>query len=171
MSAITLYQLADEYRAGLEALADLDLDPQTLADTIESMGGDLELKAQNVAMFIRNSEAMIGAMREAEKAMTARRKTAEDKVEGLRNYLKVQMERCGITKIESPVMRLAIRSNPGAVIVDDEAQVPEFFWRTPPPAPPPVRTIDKTLIKQAIADGQEVPGAHVERGTRLEIKP
>ena len=38
-----LYELAAEYRADAEKLADMDLDEQTLADTLEGLGGELEV--------------------------------------------------------------------------------------------------------------------------------
>ena len=47
MSAFHL--LAVEYRTAALTLADLDLDAQTVADTLESMSGDLEVKAGSLA--------------------------------------------------------------------------------------------------------------------------
>ena len=61
-----LYELAAEYRADCEKLADMDMDEQTLADTLEGLSGELEVKAQNVIMFTRNLEATAAAIKEAE---------------------------------------------------------------------------------------------------------
>jgi hypothetical protein len=69
-----LYVLSQEYRTAAEKLADMDLDDQTFADTLESLSGDLEAKAVNVAMFCRNLEASAAAIEEAEAQMAARRK-------------------------------------------------------------------------------------------------
>lgn len=44
-----LFQLAAEHRALSDKLHDLDLDDQTIADTLESEGGDLVEKCKNVA--------------------------------------------------------------------------------------------------------------------------
>ena len=170
MSGLSLYVIADEFLAGLNALSELDLDPQTLADTIEGMSGDIETKSLNVAMFIRNCEATIVAMKAAEEQMAKRRKTAQTKVDGLQEYVKTNMERCGIKKFEGPMFTISVRTNPGAVMVIAPDMVPQCFWRTPTPPPPPEPTIDKAAIKAAIAAGGEVPGAYVEKGTRLEIK-
>jgi len=60
-----LYQLAIEFRETADKLADLDLPPEVVADTLESIGGDLELKAQNVALFTRNLEATAAAIKQA----------------------------------------------------------------------------------------------------------
>lgn len=46
-----LYEIAADYRADLAALADLDLDPQTVADTLEGMQGDLQAKLRAVIAY------------------------------------------------------------------------------------------------------------------------
>jgi len=46
-----LYEAVAQYRADLDALAELDLDPQTYADTLESMAGDIEQKLRAVIAY------------------------------------------------------------------------------------------------------------------------
>jgi hypothetical protein len=162
-----LYVLADDYLAAAQQLADLDMDPQTVADTLEGLSGDLEVKATNVAMFVRNLEASAEQIKAAEAAMSARRKSIENRAASVRDYLKAQMERTGITKIECPYFKLAIRENPPAVVIDAASQIPAEFMRQPEMPPP---AIDKKAIAEAIKAGKEVPGAHMERATRLEVK-
>lgn len=162
-----LYELAAQYRADAEKLADLDLDEQTLADTLEGMGGELEVKAQNVIMFTRNLEATAAAIKEAEAQMAARRKALENRAAGLRRYVLENMQFAGIQKIECPFFRLSIRENPAAVDIYEPGLIPAEYMKqpeTPPPAP------DKSAIKAAITAGTEVPGAKLTKGTRLEIK-
>ena len=88
--------------------------------------------------------------------------------QGLRDYLKRNMEAAGIERIECPLFRLTVKHNPPAVEVLDERQVPAEFWVTPPPKVPEAR-IDKTAVKAAIKAGMEVPGARLVQGSRLEI--
>lgn len=162
-----LYELAREYRDAAERLADLDLDEQTVADTLEGLAGDLEVKATNVAMFARNLEATAAQIKDAEAQMAARRKAVENRATNLRRYLLVSMQQAGIQKIECPYFRLAVRDNPPVVDVFDAAQVPAEFMRqpeTPPPAP------DKTAIKDELKAGRDVPGCRLTVGQRLDIK-
>jgi len=161
-----LYQLAIEFRETADKLADLDLPPEVVADTLESIGGDLELKAQNVALFTRNLEATAAAIKQAEGDMAARRKAIERRVQGLKDYLLHAMQATGIKKIEGPYLRIGVRDNPEAVEVFDAAQVPAEFMRQPepPPAAP-----DKTAIKAAIKAGVEVAGCKLTRSQRLDI--
>lgn len=164
---ITLYQLADEYVEALRAMAEMELDEQTVADTLEGLSGELQVKATNVAMFVRNLEATADAIKAAEQQMAARRKAIENRAKRIRDYIQSQMEKTGISKIECPYFKLAIRDNPPSVVVDNADAIPEEYMRqpeTPPPAP------DKKMIGDALKDGIEVPGVHLERSKRLEIK-
>lgn len=162
-----LYEIAAEYRDAATKLAELDLDAQTIADTLEGLSGDLETKAQNVAFFVRNLEATAAAIKQAEADMAARRKAMENRADGLKRYIFESMTVAGIEKIECPHFRLAIKNNPAAVDVFEPGLVPASFMRTPEPPPP---APDKTAIKEALKAGQDVPGARLTSGQRLEIK-
>jgi hypothetical protein len=52
-----LFQLAAEHRALSDKLHDLDLDDQTIMDTLESESTDLIEKGKNVAAVFRNLES------------------------------------------------------------------------------------------------------------------
>lgn len=162
-----LYALAQEHRAIADKLADLELDDQTIADTLEGMSGALEAKATNVAMFVRNLEATAAAIKSAEGDMAARRKAIESRAANLSRYLLASMQHAGLQKIESPHFALTVRSNPASVDVFDTEQIPEAFMRFP--APPPA-TPDKVAIKDALKAGQDVPGARLTQGVRLDIR-
>ena len=166
-TSLALYEIADEYLVNLQRLAELDLDEQTISDTLEGLSGELEVKATNVAMFARNLEASAEAIKGAEAQMSARRKAIENRAGRLRQYLKDNMERTGILKIESPFLALSIRKNPPAVHVEALELVPlEFFNPVLPPPP----ALDKKRVADALKSGKDVPGCRIDQGTRLEIK-
>jgi hypothetical protein len=163
---MSLFLIAAEYRAAAEKLADLDLDAQTVADTLDSLSGELELKAQNVAMFVRNLEATVYAINEHTKAQQQRAKALEHRAEALRDYLQRCMEATGIEKIEGPGITIGFRKS-SAVVINEPGLIPDEYFRTPepPPAAP-----DKKAIADAIKAGKDVPGAHVEQRRNLQIK-
>lgn len=170
MTEMKLWQISGEYRLLAERLANLDLDAATVADTIEASGltDALQEKAQGVEMVARSAEIHCPAI-DAEIARLQALKAHRQKVaQGLRDYLKAQMEAAGIERIDCPLFRLAIKKNPPAVEVLDDKQVPAGFWVTPEPKPPEAR-IDKTAIKNAIKSGAEVPGCRLVQNSRLEV--
>lgn len=161
-----LYELAAEYRAAADRLHDLDLDDQTIADTLESMSGAIEAKATNVAFVIRNMESMVAQIKDAENKMAERRKSLENRAKRMKEYLQTNMERAGISKIESPYFVLSLRNNQESVDVIDESAIPADFLREIPAKYEP----DKVLIKTAIKDGFTVPGCALKRTQSLQIK-
>ena len=167
MSNLTLYDISKDYLQALDAFTDPDADiPLDAAiDTLDGIEGQLQDKAVSVAKFMQNLDATAKAIREAEQQMAKRRKAIENRAQWLRDYLKLNMEAAGITKIESPWFRLAIQKNPDAVEITDEALVPDIFKTE-------VVTvkIDKPAIKQALRDGAVIPGATLSQSTRLAIR-
>jgi hypothetical protein len=169
MSNVTtpLFELV-KYQHELELLADSgEIPPEQIADTLEALDGDIREKVVNVAAFSRNLESTAQAVREAAKAMLARADRIEKRAESVRAYLCFQMQAAGITKIESPWFTVAVRKNPPAVLVDDEASLPDEFKVIPPtPAPRP----DKPAIARALKEGREVPGCRLFASERLEVR-
>lgn len=164
---LTLYEMAAEFRQTAELLADMDLDPQTITDTLEAAAFPVEQKCAQVAAFIRNMEATAEQIKQAEKQMAERRKAMENRAEHIRDYLLHNMQACGMTKIEHPLFKIAIKQNPESVVIEDERQIPVDYMRFPE-LPPPVP--DKALMKQAMKDGYTIPGAKLVRTQRVEIK-
>ena len=161
-----LYELAANYRALADRLHDLDLDDQTIAATLESEAGDLIEKGTNVAKVFRNMEALADQIKQAEQQMAARRKALEKRAANLNQYLHANMEKAGISKIESPWFVISIRKNPASVVIDAESEIPDEYMREIPARFEP----DKSAIKSSIQEGVIVPGCHIEHSTRLEIK-
>ncbi len=166
MSAMTLYQISQEHRALADALQDMDLDDQTIADTLDAESGLVE-KSQSVAFVIRNMEALAAAVKAEADAMTERAKRVQKRADSIKVYLHSCMTLAGVQKIEHPQFTLSIAKNPAGVQILDEQQIPAQFMRQPEPPPP---APDKKSIKAAIEAGEEVPGAKLTQSTSLRIK-
>jgi len=161
-----LYQIAAEYRAAADKIAEYGLDAQTISDTLEGLAGDVEEKAIAVASVIRNKESERDAVRAAVVGMVERAKALDASADRLREYLLNNLEACNIKRIACPLFAIAIKANPPRVMIDDASLLPPSLLTTPPPPPPQP---DKMAIKAALKDGP-VPGARLENSTRLEIK-
>jgi len=167
MNNLSLYELSSTYLEALDNLTDpeLDLPIEAVNDTLEALGDEMETKAINVTKFMRNMEATAKAIKEAEAEMARRRKSLENRIKWMKDYLKGSMEHTGITKIECPYFKLSIQKNPASVVINDEKAIPDQFkeqvisWK-----------IDKTAIKNALKTGETVTGAVLANGTRLVIR-
>ena len=136
-----LYEITDQYK---QILALDDIPEEQVIDTLECIKDDFNDKALNVAAYFQNVAADIDAMKDAEKRIAGRRKTLENKVARLKEYLLFNMQATGISKIECPEFRISLRNNPSSVHVIDESLIPSAFKRTVS-----VLEVDKVAIKQA----------------------
>lgn len=165
MSLPALYQLTREYQEAYETLSDLNLPEEVFADTLEGLQGEIEKKAENVACVIRNFESMAEQIKQAEKQLKQRRDAYEHRAEHIRAYLLHNMQACGISKIESPWFKIAVRDNPESVEIT--GSVPPEYMRQPEPPPP---APDKAMIKADLKDGKQFDFARLTRTQRVEIK-
>ena len=161
-----LFVLASEYRALGDQLADLDLDEQTIADTLEGAAGELEVKAEAVACFAAGMDAMAAAIKTREGELKARRESVEKRAASLRDYLSRTLQACGIEKIERPGAVISFRKS-SAVVIDEPSLIPAEYMRQPEQPPP---SPDKKAIGDALKAGVDVPGTRIEHRKNLTIK-
>lgn len=163
----SLYELTSERLALQNTLQSLDMDAQTIEDTLEGDSQALQVKIENYGYVIRNMESFAEAIKAEEDRLSKRRRIQENRVEQIKNWLKLNMEACGIQKIECPAFTIAVQNNPASVVIDTEYLIPaEYMCQPEPPPPAP----NKAAIKDAIKSGIEVPGAHLSQSTRIVIK-
>jgi hypothetical protein len=167
MTALTLYEIAAEFRQMVDSLMDTQDDAQAIADTIEAESYPLEVKAQNVAYAIKTLQANADAIKGAEDAMAARRRAMENRAANIREYLLSCMTLAGVQKIECPHFVIKIAANPPSVVIDDERQIPPAFMKQPDPPPPQP---DKKAIAEVLKIGHDVPGARLVRSKRVDIR-
>ena len=161
-----LYEVAAEYRQQLDALAELDLDPQTLADTLEGLQGDLEHKLRAVIAYSLELDITAAGAEQAAKRMQERAKALRAKVDSLHAYALTAMRDTGLPGVETDEFAAKPAKNPASVEVLDLLALPARYMRQP--APPPASP-DKAAIAADLKKGQEVPGARLVQSWRLKI--
>jgi len=159
-----LYEITEQYQSALSELAGLELDEETVNDTLEGLKGDLEAKGRAVGAFIANREAEIEATKEAGKKLIDRAKSEQNKMDKLKDYLKYNMEVNGLPEIRSPDLLIKLRKLPASVIIDDAALIPIDFKREKVDI-----SLDKTAIKEYINNIGTIKGVHLESGYKVVI--
>jgi hypothetical protein len=164
---MNLYEIAAEYRQQLAALADLDLPPAAVADTVEGMQGDVEVKLRAVIAYSMELDITAAGASEAAKRMQERAKALSGRVDYLRGYALKVMQDTGIPEVATAEFAAKVAKKPPSVNVLDSALIPPAYMRQPepPPAAP-----DKTAIAAALKTGAVVPGCELVQGYRLAIK-
>lgn len=163
---ITLYQAAADVRDLLD-----QIDPETgeIPDGFEQARAVVATKALGVAAYVLESGKQADMVEAAGKELIERAKAQRKRIDWLKQYLGIHMAACSITEIKDERGLFTAKLFPGrdkSVEVFDAAQLPADYLREIPAKHEP----DKTLIKKAIGDGFDVPGARLIAKDRLEIK-
>ena len=157
---MNLYELSLSF----QEVQNMDLDPEVMKDTLDSIGGTFENKAENIAKLIRNLESDRLAYKEEEDRLKAKRQAVENKLKWLKTYLKDCMKLTGKTKFKSGMFNFSIQKNPVSVNINNKKILPEDYLIPQPPK------VNNTLLKKALKDGIEVPGAELKQTEGLRIR-
>ena len=169
-----LYELSAQYNKSFLELADSDFDAETINDTLEAMEGEVAVKGANVLAFALNLDVEANAIKEVEKRLELRRKSIEKKSEWMKEYLKSNMARTGITEIEAIDGTFKATLSIGrdkALVIDEQGKIPcDYFTVIPEHVVPEAWELNKSDVKKALLDGVQIEGAHIEYRDRLTIK-
>jgi hypothetical protein len=163
---ITLHKAADDVRALLD-----QIDPETgeMPEGFEQARGIVATKATAVAAYLIESEKQADAADEYVKELSTRVKAARKRSEWLRGYLQSHMAACGLLEIkdERGIFKATLSvGRDEAVEIFDENQIPFNYMVEVPATQKP----DKTLMKKAMKEGFDIPGAKLVKRDRLTIK-
>lgn len=132
---------------------------------LENLGMALEKKAENIIGLCTNLEAFVTSAKAEEKRIADRRRAVENRIAHIKGYLQRCMESAEIMTMDAGTHSLRIQQNPPRVIVDSEDAIPPRFFVIIPEQ----RQLDKKAIAEALKK-EDIPGAHLERGTSLRIR-
>lgn len=162
-----LYEIANEYEQIIKGAIDEEtgeVDEAALRK-LDEIQESAQEKGVAVASCIKNLMAEQEAVKAARVAMESREKRLEKEMERLKDYLKENMERCGIKEISCPYFVVKVKKNPASVDVKDESLLPEEYIKRKT-----VSAIDKIKIKEEIMLGVHVPGAELVQKTSVTIR-
>ena len=164
---MNLFSVAQEYRQQLAALADLDMPPEVVSDTVEGMAGEVEDKLRAVIAYSLELDVLAAGAKDAAARMADRAKSLQSRVDWLRGYALKAMQDTGISEVATDEFAAKVAKKPASVNVTDAALIPPAYLRTPePPAPAP----DKAAIAAALKTGATVPGCELVQGWRLALR-
>ena len=145
---------------------------QAWFDTISGIEEEFEVKAEQIAAYVKALKAEAEALKAEEAFLAKRRKTKEKQAERLKKYLLESMQAIGRKKIDRPMAVLSVRTCPESVRFGDEKAFidacmnsghDEFLrYKTP--------EIDRAAVKEALQHGGKVEGAYLARDQRIDIK-
>jgi hypothetical protein len=174
-AAVKLYELAEARDILDSFLAETEgeVTPE-LQQLLDELAGKTEEKIERVALYVREQLAIAAAIDEEAKRLSARSASRKRAADGLKSYLKAQLERLGVKKIDGLLCTVAVQNNPPSVkhllegnelYALDEAR--PFIVR----AEVVQYTVNRELVLATWKAGQPLPPAiAVDVGTHLRIR-
>lgn len=166
-----LYELAQEVRL-LSDLINFQIDEDTgqlkEAHILEEIEREVKKKlidkCEDILKLIKNKEAEISTLKNEEERLKKIRKFRENRLENLKEYIKNQMVSMETKKIETTLGSFNLRNSESVEVENIEILGEQFIKIKLEKSP------DKTEIKKAIKNGENVAGAKLVSNVNLIIK-
>lgn len=161
---MNLYELKENWKQVSDMLYEEEIDEQCILDTLESIEGEIEDKADNYAVIIKELLGDAEVCKQEKLRLEARQKSFENRARLLKDRLQEVMLETGKTKFKTSKFSFGIQKNGGKQALTIDGDVPEEYTKT-------IIENDTDKIRQALDEGKELAFAHLEpRGESLRIR-
>lgn len=133
---LKLYDAVDAYQTALDWMEEHEDEivaaggelPEELDAILEQAEGDLEEKVKRVALVIQNLKANANAAKEEADRLATTARSYQRQADALTQYLQYELERAGVPRVETPVVKVRIQraSRPS---IRPVGEIPEEFQR------------------------------------------
>lgn len=158
-----LYEIAPALRFALD---DIVVDEETgeilSSDALHAVEAQAAEKIEATALYLRELDAEAKTAKEEADRMLARVKSMQKRSDYLKAMLLDALHATG--KVKTGRVTVSIRTTQ-AVAIDEGANLPEAYTTVKHIVSP-----NKVAIKQALLDGVEVPGCHLEARESVSIR-
>ena len=154
-----LYELGENWKQVADMLYEKEIDEQCILDTLESIEGEIEDKADNYAIIIKELSADAEACKREKQRLEARQKSFENKVKFLKDTLEKVMRETGKTDFKTSLFSFKIQKNGGLAplwVDEDYSNSPQKYLKVEP---------DNNKLRQALDSGENIIFAHYEPRT------
>lgn len=142
--------------------------PETTLNTLGNSIWDIQLKRAKASIDVQEAEDKLRKTEEYKDLEFKKEvlRQYEQTEEEMKNAIMVWMEQLDLKSLDFANQRVTLKNNPPSVKINDEELIPDKFKKEKVSI-----VIDKTAIKKAIQDGEEVIGAELVVNKTLLITP
>lgn len=124
---LKLYEITGEYLTLCQMAEDTDVDATVFVDTIASIKGELEVKADSYAMIITNLNGDIEKIDKEIERLTHMKKMLKNRTNHLKNNLENAMKMMDVRKLKTDFRSYSIQKNPQSLNIIDESKIPAEY--------------------------------------------
>ena len=159
-----LYELRENWRQVADMLYEEDVDEQCVLDTLEAIEGEIEDKADNYAMIIKNLLASAEAKEIEAKKMAEKANAEKNRAKLLKQNLYEIMKETGKTKFKTDLFNFSIQKNSGLAplwVDEDITKIPDEYLKKEP---------DNAKIRELLKEETVEWAKLEERGEGVRIR-
>lgn len=120
---LKLYEITGEYLTLCQMAEDTDVDATVFADTLASIQGELEVKADSYAMIITNLSGDVEKIDKEIERLTHMKKVLKNRTDYLKNNLENAMKMMNVRKLKTDFHSYSIQKNPQSLSIIDESKI------------------------------------------------
>lgn len=144
---------------------------QAWFDTLEAVEGEFDVKAENLACYIKQLKAEAETLRKEKLAFTKRQAQKEKQAEKLTKYLLSSMQAAGKTKIDMPRAVITVKRNAPSLVISDELGLVDWLMKNNDKLLKyEMPTVKKAEVKKQLKAGEEIPFVQLESKSSVIIK-
>lgn len=157
---MNLYEIKQSIQEAIDKCIDMETGEITNPELLDSLNMALNEKRENIALYIKNLTCDSKAVDEEIKNLTARKKSINNKIDWLKQYLANDLQG---NKFETSKVVVSFRKSK-SVDIQPNAEIPNEFLIQQEPKP------DKSGLKKAIQSGEVIAGVSIVEKQNISIK-
>lgn len=163
-----LYKIAEQYKNLYELIDNEEVDQDMLNIALIAKSDTATEKIKPISLLIANYDSFLIELKKSEERINSRRKSIENKIKWLKDYLIENMVKVRINEVIYPEFCISIKENPVSVVgdaIENPEKLPEKYRREKI-----TYSADKIALKKDIEKGEIVDGVSLEKKMRIVIK-
>ncbi|UJA41858.1 siphovirus Gp157 family protein [Staphylococcus epidermidis] len=158
-----IYQINDKFLSVLN-MADEDVDPQVIQDTLDSIELELNEKVDNIVGLKRSVDSDVDAIDKELKRLQELKKSKVKFSDRLKGYLSDMLDQRQLDNYRTSKNYIHKRKNGASKDVVDESKIPKEYWVSQAPK------LNSKMLTDDLKAGKEIPGAQLKQTVSLVVK-
>lgn len=158
-----IYQINDKFLSVLN-MADEDVDPQVIQDTLDSIELELNEKVDNIVGLKRSVDSDVDTIDKELKRLQELKKSKVKFSDRLKGYLSDMLEQRQLDNYRTSKNYIYKRKNGSSKDVIDESKIPKEYWVSQAPR------LNSKMLTDDLKAGKEIPGAQLKQTVSLVVK-
>ena len=167
MSGLSSFQITNEFQELMNKAEDGEITEELYNEIGTQLAVELKNKSTNIVGYIQNENVLIEAMNVQIERLQKLKKSKQNNIDNFKKYVKEQMEKLNLPKVETELGTLSIAKSPISVEIIEEDKITNEYKKIVQEV-----KVDKTKIKEHFKEtGEIVEGVKINtNNTYLKVK-